>query len=147
MKKFTMFLLAMGLMVIFNSMTWAVSSSTGSINDAGFTDPRIYGGAADTVKQTTAHTAGTDTLALTITAGYLEMGSNASSTLEVTMTETGATEGDRVKIVNIGSGTITFSDQGGILNVASGSMSVGAEDTLSLMYTGTIWVETARSNN
>ena len=147
MKRFLFVLLAMVLMVVFTNTTWAVSTNTGSVVDQGLTDPRIYGGAADTMKQTTTHTAGVDTLTLTVTAGYIEMASNASSSLAVTMTETGAIEGDRTVVCNIGSGSIVFTDQTGILNVASTSMTMGAEDTLSLIYTGTIWVEQCRSDN
>lgn len=144
MKRFILSLL---LVVMFHSMALAVSSNTGSYRDQGLTDPRIYGGASDTTKQTTTHTATVDTLELTITAGYVEMASNASSSLVVTMTETYAIEGDRTVIANVGTGSIILTDQSGILNVASTSMTMGAEDTLSLMYTGTIWVETGRSNN
>ena len=138
------------LVMAFTGTSWAASSTSSTRTDCqyqnGFCDPRVYGGAADTMKQTTTHTAGTDTLELTITAGYVEMASNASSTLVVTMTETGAFENDRTVIVNVGSGAITFSDQSGILDVASTS-SLRANDTLSLVYTGTIWVETSRAHN
>ena len=139
--------IALFLVAMFTNMAWAVSTNTGSVVDMGLTDPRIYGGASDTMKQSTTHTAGVDTLTLTVTAGYIEMASNASSSLAVTMTETGAIEGDRTVVCNIGSGSVVFTDQAGILNVASTSMTMGAEDTLSLMYTGTIWVETSRSDN
>ncbi len=145
------FLLVLFLVAMSSNMAWAVSTNTWATNDAGFNDPRIYGGAADTMKQTETPTNTDDgspvAHTLTVTAGYIEVDCEDSGTCDITMTETGAVEGDACVIVNIGTYAVDFADQGGILNVSSGSMAVGTDDTLTLKYTGALWVETARSNN
>lgn len=147
MKK----LLLVFLILLVTGVAFGASSTSSTRADCtyqnGFCDPRIYGGAADTMKQTITHVAGTDTQTLTITAGYVEATVTASSSLAITMTETGAFENDRVVIVNLGTGSLVLTDQSGILNVASTSMTLGTEDAISLVYTGTIWVETGRSDN
>lgn len=144
MKRFIITVLA--LLITCN--VWAVSSNTGGYNDMGLIDPRIYGGAADTMKQTLV---ATTAVSLTVTAGYVEATcSDATSGCLITMTETGAVEGDRVQIVNVGaSNSMHIADQAGIVNLEAtlDSMAIGPEDSLSLTYTGTIWVETSRSNN
>lgn len=69
------------------------------------------------------------------------VGANSGS-----ISESIANVGDKVTIVSTGTYAITISDVAGLTELA-GDWTGGTYDTLSLLYTGTRWVETGRSNN
>jgi hypothetical protein len=63
----------------------------------------------------------------------------------------GITPGTRVTIIQTGAGTTTFRDVGNdatsALQLSNPSHAVGQYDALTLVYTGTYWVEVAYVNN
>lgn len=68
------------------------------------------------------------------------------STSTVTLSETGAVTGSIVLIVNVGSNPVIIQDQTGV-SETSGNFTVGANDSISFVYTGDRYVEVGRSNN
>lgn len=64
----------------------------------------------------------------------------------ITMGETGAVAGTIVTIVNISANAASFSDSAGVSEL-TGAFSMGANDSLTLVYGGSTWNEVARSNN
>lgn len=98
---------------------------------------------ADNVMDGGTHTA---TATLTVTSGYVECTCSDGDGCDITMSESGATEGDKVSIVNVGTNTCAFADSAGVSELA-GAFSAGAADAITLIYNGSAWVELDRSNN
>ena len=87
------------------------------------------------------------TTTLTPTKSYVRVNCVDSDGCGVTLGEGGAVEGDTLVILNDGSGNpVTITDSPGVSELA-GNFVGGSLDTLSLIYDGNAWVETARSNN
>lgn len=83
---------------------------------------------------------------LTPTSAYVEGDCSNGAGCAVTMSETGAVEGDVLFIVNVGANALTFSDTTGVSEL-SAAHSLGQYDSLSLIYTGDRWVQTAFADN
>lgn len=98
---------------------------------------------ADNVMDGGTHTA---TATLTVTSGYVECSCSDEHGCDIAMSETGATEGDRVSIVNVGTNSCAFADSPGVSELA-GAFTAGAGDAITLIYNGSAWVELGRSNN
>lgn len=83
---------------------------------------------------------------LTPTKGYVECTCSDTDGCNVTMSETGAVEGQMLTVVNVGSNDCVFADSAGVSEL-SGTITLGANDSLVLRYTGATWVQVATTNN
>lgn len=77
------------------------------------------------------------------TASYIEV--TAAITAGGVLSTTGIAEGTVVNIVNVGSNTVTFTDTS--TTMLSGNAALGQYDTLTVVFDGTNWLETAQANN
>ena len=115
--------------------------------DLGISNSSRY---ADTVQTVTgADGGGRVTVTVTPTTGYVELVCNDLDTgCLLAFSETGAVEGQKLTVVliTLAAGDVTIPDEGGVLNGTATTMT-GVDDTLSLVYTGSIWVETSVSIN
>ena len=66
---------------------------------------------------------------------------------DITMAEATAYAGQILMITSTGANAVDFADQAGILNINGGAVALVTDDTLTLMYTGTQWLEISRSDN
>jgi len=85
------------------------------------------------------------TLLLTPEAETYHLSCN-TTTCDVTLSETGAVDGQHLTIVDVDTDTIIFNDSAGVQEVA-GSFSMGQYDTISFRYVSDRWVEVSRSDN
>jgi len=99
---------------------------------------------ADTIADT--GDANPATATLTPSTSYVELTCNDADTCDITMGETGMTEGTEVTIVNVSANVCDFADTAGVSELA-GAFAMGQWDTLKLMYIGDRWVEVSRSDN
>lgn len=83
---------------------------------------------------------------LTPTGSYIEITCNDADGCNATMIETGALEGHEILVVNIGTNVVNFADSAGVSELG-GAFAAGAVDAITMVYTGTTWVEMSRSNN
>jgi hypothetical protein len=84
----------------------------------------------------------------TITLGksYVELTCSDTHGCTMSLSETGAGEGDSLWIVNISANTATFADSSGVLEVASGtSFAMAQYQALLIQYIGDRWIEVART--
>jgi hypothetical protein len=79
-------------------------------------------------------------------SSYCEATCNDSDGCTVTVSETGATEGHQVEIINVSANAITISDSSGVTEL-DGNWAGGQYDSLTLRYIGDRWVESGRSDN
>ena len=93
---------------------------------------------------------------LTATASYIRVDqdeTNDGSVPDVTLSETGAKDGDIIIITNneldgTNGTTFTISDAAGVVNVpGAGPATLGPEDTISFIYMNDRWVSLATSDN
>ena len=89
---------------------------------------------------------------LTVTSGYVELSSVGvdAGTPNVVLSETGALEGDLLVVARVDAvaGDVTINEVDGVTEMAGAATLNTAEfDTVTFIYTGTTWVELARSNN
>lgn len=84
---------------------------------------------------------------LTPTSSYVECSCLDANGCDVTMSETGALQGQSVIIVNIGTNACDFADTGGISELPAGGVSLGTNDSLGLIYASDRWIATSRSDN
>jgi len=83
---------------------------------------------------------------LTPTSSVVELTCSDSDTCDITMGESGISQGTTVAIFNVGSNVIDFADSAGVLELNNGkAYAMGAEEYLSLYYNGSAWVEKGRS--
>jgi len=99
---------------------------------------------ADTIADTGDANPATHTL--TPSTSYVELTCNDADTCDITMGETGITEGTGVTIVNVSANVCDFADTAGVSELA-GAFAMGQYDTLKLVYIGDRWVEVSRSDN
>jgi len=83
---------------------------------------------------------------LTPEDSYVELTCNDAHTCDITMGEAGLWEGQVLRITNVSANVCDFADTGGVSELA-GAFAMGQYDFLELMYDGTTWIETGRSNN
>lgn len=89
------------------------------------------------------------TVTVTPTTSYVEMDCQDGDTgCLLALSETGAVEGQKLTLVLIAltAGDVTVPDEGGVLNGTATTLT-GVDDTISWVYTGSIWVETSVSIN
>lgn len=88
--------------------------------------------------------------ALTIapTAGVVAITNADEHGCAITMSESGAVAGSKVSLVVVSSagGTVDFADSAGVSEIA-GAFTAAVQDSISLVYVGSAWVEVGRSNN
>lgn len=83
---------------------------------------------------------------LTPTADFIEITCNDPDGCTATVSESGASMGDVVRIVNITANVVNFADSGGVTELA-GALAMGQWDSLSMLYLADRYVELARANN
>jgi len=84
---------------------------------------------------------------LTPTASYVEVECNDADSCDITMGEGSAKQGDvLIIVVTTAVGTADFSDSAGVSELA-GAFNAGVNDSISMIYTGSTWVEISRSDN
>lgn len=83
---------------------------------------------------------------LTPTRPYIEIDCQDTDGCNITMKEASALEGELIRIVNISANTVNFADTGAVSELA-GAFAAGQWDSITMVYEGTRWVETSRSNN
>jgi len=83
---------------------------------------------------------------LTPTASYVSIICNDTQGCDIMLSETGAVDGQILRVVCATTNVCGFTDSPGVSELA-GSVDLGQWDTLSLLYVSDRWVETARSNN
>lgn len=86
------------------------------------------------------------TLTLTPASSYVELTCDDADTCDITLGETGITEGMLLTVVNLGPQIADFADTAGVTELA-GAFAAGVNDVLTLRYTGTTWVEASRADN
>lgn len=90
---------------------------------------------------------GNATLTLSVTKSFVIITCNDVQGCDITMSETAIRQGTRVTVMCTGgAGPCNFADTGGVSELA-GTFAAGDNDTISMIYAGSAWVETARSNN
>ncbi len=83
---------------------------------------------------------------ITPTTSHLEITCSDSDTCDATMSETGARNGQEVKIINAGTNVVDISDTSGVSETA-GAFAMGQYDVITMVYISDRWVEQNRSNN
>lgn len=86
------------------------------------------------------------TATLNPTKSYVKITCNDSDTCDVTMGETGAVDGQTVRIVNVSANVVDFADTSGVTEL-NGAYAMGQWQTLILDYVDDRWVEYSRSAN
>ncbi len=121
-------------------------SSAGAIQaDAGITGTMYLSTAqAFTVADSGNGSAATGTL--TPTSSVVVVTCSDADGCTVTMGEGSAAAGQVVTVVNTSANAASFADTAGVSEIA-GAFVMGQYDTLKLVYAGTTWIETGRSNN
>jgi len=85
-------------------------------------------------------------LTLTPTSGQVQITCNDVNTCDITLSETGAVDGQVVTIYNVSANIVDFTDTAGVTELA-GDFAAGQNDALVLNYISTTWAESSRSNN
>jgi len=80
------------------------------------------------------------------TATYVELTCSDSDNCTITMSETGAVQGQTCTITNISANVCDFADSAGVSELA-GAFAMGQYDMLDLIYLSDRWVERCRANN
>lgn len=119
-----------------STVKFTIDGATGAITSTG----QVSVGTQKLVVATTQLVTST---VFTATATYQPITSTATVTPTV-YTSTAVT-GQTLILVNAGSNSIVFADTG--TQVLSGNFTMGANDTLSLLFDGTNWLELRRSDN
>jgi len=86
------------------------------------------------------------TATLTVQSSHIQVTCNDADGCDITMSETGAGNGDFATIVNVSANTVNFADTGGVSELA-GALAMGQYDRLTLDYVSDRWVERSRSDN
>lgn len=93
----------------------------------------------------------TSTATVSVDHTYTELSADASYTLKSTPTISDGTKGQEVKITEVGSGSVTFQDEGTLagsnLQLSTSTRTVDANDLLHLIFNGNYWIEAGYSNN
>jgi hypothetical protein len=119
--------------------TARVDGATGNITATGNVD---VGGDLN-LTPATAITV-TDGTVITPTGAYQPLIGSGTITA-ATVATAAATVGDMVVLINTASATINIADSGAVS--LSAAAALGQYDTLTILFDGTAWRETARSNN
>lgn len=83
---------------------------------------------------------------LTPTSEYVSYTCSDANGCTVTLSETGALDGTKVRIVNVSANVCNFADTAGVTELA-GAFAMGQWDSITLVYATDRWVELGRSNN
>ena len=83
---------------------------------------------------------------LTPASSYVSLTCNDADTCDITLVETGAVDGQIVRITNVSANDCDFADTAGLTELA-GAFAMGQYDTLELMYATDRFVEISRSGN
>lgn len=86
------------------------------------------------------------THSLAPSTSYVSLTCNDANNCTITMNETGAVDGQIVRIVNVSANVCDFSDTSGVSELA-GNWAMGQYDTLELIYATDRFVEIGRSGN
>lgn len=124
------------------------SSTLGSgaiVSTAGVTGT-MFTSTAQTVTVADSGNGSAATGTITPTSSVVIVVCNDSDGCTMTMGEGSAATGQRVTIVNTSANTANFADSSGVSELA-GAFAMGQYDTLSIVYAGSTWIETGRSNN
>ena len=83
---------------------------------------------------------------LTPTTSYSALTCNDANGCDFTLSETGAVDGQNLRIICVTANVCGFADSSGVSELA-GAVDLGQFDALNLLYVTDRWVETGRSNN
>jgi hypothetical protein len=86
------------------------------------------------------------TATVTPSSSFIELTCSDADGCTMTMSETGATDGQVVTIVNVSANAATFADTSSVTE-AAGSFAAGQWDAITYRYVVDRWVEVSRSNN
>lgn len=86
------------------------------------------------------------TSTLTPTSSYVSLVCNDANGCDVTLSETGAVDGQILRITNTSGNPCGFADTSGVSEL-TGAIDVGSYDMLELLYVGDRWVQVGFSNN
>lgn len=84
---------------------------------------------------------------LTPTMSYVECTCSDANGCDVTLSETGAQEGQRLNVVNVSANACDFADSAAVFETPAGGISLGQYDSLDARYVGDRWVATAILDN
>ncbi len=99
---------------------------------------------ARTIADNGGGTAAALTLAPTTTS--VEITCSDADGCNITMSETGISQGQEVTIINVSSNTVNFADTSGVSEIAA-AFAAGQYDVITMRYISDRWVEVSRSNN
>lgn len=114
-------------------------------------DPTVvmgtYGGYAVDIAANGGGTAATATLDPYQWSNVVVYTCSDTDGCDLTLAESLSTIGQTITITNTTANALNLADQAGILEINAGAVALGANDTITLIYTGAIWIETSRSDN
>lgn len=124
----------------------------GGVSALGWTDTKVttYVKAVNAAQALTIADNGNGgtraTSTLTPTTSYVSATCNDGNGCDITLSETGAVDGQILRIVCGTANLCGFADTAGVTELA-GAVDLGQYDSLSLLYATDRWIETARSDN
>lgn len=122
------------------------STLTGAITGDAAITRTMYASTAQTVTVADSGDGSAATATITPTSSLVIVVCNDTDGCTMTVGEGSAVTGQRVTIVNTSANAAAFSDSAGVSELA-GAFSMGQDDALNLVYAGSTWIETGRSNN
>jgi hypothetical protein len=84
---------------------------------------------------------------LTPTSSFVEATCSDGNGCDVTMSETGALQGQQLTIVNVSANAADFADSAGVFETPAGGISLGQYDSVTAIYMSDRWIATSRSDN
>lgn len=123
-----------------------------SVSGLGVTDTAttIYKKLVEAVSTLTIADNGLGTAAtgtLTPTTSYVEVTCSDANGCDVTVSETGAVQGQVVTIVNVSANVTNWADTAGVTELPAGGVALGQEDTMVLRYRADRFVREGGSDN
>ena len=144
MKKLLNVLLALSLLLLpLQAGAWTLPVPSGlTVGD------QVYASNSSTLQNRSVVSASYDNNAVVAPSGYFLIKATANITsTAVTISETGAVAGQILVIVNVSaSNSLVIAEVAGV-NDQAGTITLGALDSVTYIYTGSSWVQLATSNN
>jgi hypothetical protein len=136
---------AIAVILVF-ALAWLLGAAPAGAQTFGDVNAQrfVYRLATNTIASNGTGTAASGTITVN-NSSYTEIDCQDPDGCTITVSETGAREGQTLTLVNVGSNTCTYAYSSGVLEIVESSYSQFQYYTLTLQYIGDRWVEMARS--
>ena len=136
---------AAGSSIILRRGTTGILAGGGSTNRTTFNnDPVAFTPEARTIADNGAGSAATETY--TVARSQVRYTCSDANGCDVTLSESGAVDGQFVCFTNVSANAVNFADTAGVTELA-GAFAAGQYDQICMAYDSDRWVERSRSNN